>query len=343
MGKLILIILFLSSPAFAKVRRPKFNSLTKLQSKIFSIEKDIFKITGDLEKLENKLEEKNKAYLENLNQKRNVEEKLAEYRTIIENEKKQLQLKIDSAQESFRAALLTDVDKNDYPKNILGRKMLKNILKKNLDIFYQGKLRLIDLGEELTRLEKQYLEHIQTEGHLVELLNQLENKKKKMADNYYHQEENKKKWKIKYNKLKSKLIQGKGQKKTAKIKALFSSPLEGFSDLNYKNKGITFKYKGVNQVLASRSGKIVYSGKLSTYGNVVIIDHGKNTRSVVLGNFNIKIKKGEKVEKGDVLGYTTKGKNGKLYFEVRKKDKAQKTILFMDGKFISKNTIKKKV
>jgi len=343
MGKLILAFLILISPVYAKVKRPKFNSLTKLQSKIFRIEKKIFKITGELEELEKNLEEKNKAYLENLKQKRSIEDKLAEYRTIIENEKGQLQVKIDHAQDSFRHALLNDVDQNDYPKNILGRKMIKKILRKDLEVFYQGKIRLITLGNELIDLENKFLEHINNENQLVELLNHLEMEKKDLASNYYREEEKKKKWRLKFNKLKSKLVQGKQQKKSSMRIGRFASPLEEFSDLTYQNKGITFKYKGINQVFAARSGKVVYSGKLSTYGNVVIIDHGKSTRSVVLGSFDIRIKKGEKVEKGDVIGYTSKAESGKLYFEVRKKDKVQKTILFMDGNFISKNTTKKKV
>jgi len=340
MGKLIAFsfFLFIVIPVYPKIAKPKFNSLNKVQSKIFNIEKKIFQITSDLEKLEKSLEEKNKAYLENLSNKRLIEDKLTEYNDMLVREKEQLQLKIDRTQESFRHALLNDVDENDYPKNILGRKMLKNILRNDLHVFYQGKLRLVELGRELVSLEENFKEHINTENQLVELLNNLEKEKKGLAETYYKEEKNKKKWKFKFNKLKTKLVLGKEQKKNGKVYEKFSSPLEGFSDLSYTNKGITFKYKGVNQVVASRPGKIVYSGKLSTYGNVVIIDHGKSTRSVVLGSFNIKIRKGEKVEKGDVLGYTASGDNGKLYFEIRKKDKAQKTILFMDSNFISRNT-----
>ena len=137
MGKLILAFFLIITPVYSKVKRPRFNSLITLQKKIFSIEKNILGITSDLDKLEKKLEEKNNSYLENLNQKRVIEDKLAEYRSIIQNEKEQLQHEINSAQESFRAALLTDVDENDYPKNILGRKILKNILKNDLEKFYQ--------------------------------------------------------------------------------------------------------------------------------------------------------------------------------------------------------------
>lgn len=340
MGKLILVFFFLVTPVYAKVKRPKFNSLNKLQSKIFNIEKNIFNITEDLEKLEKTLEEKNKAYLENLKTKRDIEDKLAEYKNIVSNEKKHLQIKINKAQESFRHTLLNDVDQNDYPKNILGRKMLKNLLKKDLNMFYQGKLRLVELGKEIVSLENNFKGSIETEKQLIELMDTLEKEKKQLADNYYKKEKEKKKWKVKFSKLKSKLVRGKAQRKSGKVLGRFSSPLEEFSDINYANKGITFKYKGTNQVLASRAGKVVYSGKLSTYGNVVIIDHGKSTRSVVLGSFNIKIKKGDKVVKGDVLGYTLKKSDGKLYFEVRKKDKAQKTILFMDGKFNSRKNKK---
>ncbi len=86
--------------------------------------------------------------------------------------------------------------------------------------------------------------------------------------------------------------------------------------------------------MASRAGKVIHSGALSTYGNVLMIDHGKDTISVCLGDFKARVPKGKRVKSGDVIGYTLKPtrKDSKLYFEVRVKDKAQATIHLLDEK-----------
>ena len=81
-------------------------------------------------------------------------------------------------------------------------------------------------------------------------------------------------------------------------------------------------------VYTTKPGKVIYSGTLSTFGNVVVIDHGKEMRSVILGDFKVDVKKGAKVQIGQVLGYARlrSGEEGKVYFEVRKKNKVYKTI-----------------
>jgi murein DD-endopeptidase MepM/ murein hydrolase activator NlpD len=66
-----------------------------------------------------------------------------------------------------------------------------------------------------------------------------------------------------------------------------------------------------------------------------MIDHGNNTRTVILGDMEISVKKGEMVRKGSIIGHTKgdSSKEGNLYFEVRNKDKVQKTISLMEADF----------
>jgi murein DD-endopeptidase MepM/ murein hydrolase activator NlpD len=80
-------------------------------------------------------------------------------------------------------------------------------------------------------------------------------------------------------------------------------------------------------VYATGQGVIVYSGDLSTYGKLVMIDHGDGLKSVILGRYKVNVKKGDLVRKGDVIGMTSPGleKNSEIYFEIRKGSKTLKT------------------
>ena len=83
---------------------------------------------------------------------------------------------------------------------------------------------------------------------------------------------------------------------------------------------------------------MVFAGDLASYGQVVLIDHGKDLRTVLLGKMNIKVKKNDTVSHGDVLAYTINDSKDpqNLYFEVRKKNTAQNTILWLESRGVSK-------
>src|SRR5690606_22476463 len=82
-------------------------------------------------------------------------------------------------------------------------------------------------------------------------------------------------------------------------------------------------------------GTVVYVGGLSTYGNVVMIDHGNDTRTVVLGPFTPATEKGRKVRAGDKIGSMASA--GRLYFEVRKQNVAQDTLPLVDKGALARN------
>lgn len=118
--------------------------------------------------------------------------------------------------------------------------------------------------------------------------------------------------------------------------------MDEYTGMEFDKKGVTFKYKGRKPVMSTASGKIIYQGTLSNFGNVIMIDHGKETRSIILGKFVPKISKGAIVRTGDILGYTRNSRNQeeKLYFEVRQKNKVQNTILLLNRKSLAKNEVK---
>jgi murein hydrolase activator len=88
---------------------------------------------------------------------------------------------------------------------------------------------------------------------------------------------------------------------------------------NFKN-GIDIQTDRGEPIKAVSSGKIIYSGWIKGYGNMMIIDHGKNYYTVYAHLEEVFKSKGDLVERDEVIA--TAGDSGSLYgpglyFEVR--------------------------
>lgn len=86
------------------------------------------------------------------------------------------------------------------------------------------------------------------------------------------------------------------------------------------NKGIEYSTAAGSEVKVVADGKAVYIGKLPTFGNVVIFDHGSRSYTLY-GRLNtVDVKAGSLLPRGGVMGTTgdpdEQGRN--FYFEVRR-------------------------
>jgi len=88
------------------------------------------------------------------------------------------------------------------------------------------------------------------------------------------------------------------------------------------HKGIDIACPIGSKVLASRSGTIAFTGANGGYGNLIVIEHEHNYHSLYghLNGYNVKV--GQRVNKGDVIGYS--GNTGHttgphLHFEVKRR------------------------
>lgn len=73
-------------------------------------------------------------------------------------------------------------------------------------------------------------------------------------------------------------------------------------------------------VRATANGKVVYAGWKAGYGLVVEIDHGFGYQTVYGHNSSIKVKKGQRVKRGDIIsfvGSTGRSTGPHLHYEVR--------------------------
>jgi murein DD-endopeptidase MepM/ murein hydrolase activator NlpD len=92
------------------------------------------------------------------------------------------------------------------------------------------------------------------------------------------------------------------------------------------HKGIDFKVEMGTEILATGGGTVekVLTHK-SGYGKHIVIKHDENYQTMYAHLSDFKVKKGDKVEKGQVVGYS--GNTGKsitphLHYEVLKDGKA---------------------
>jgi murein DD-endopeptidase MepM/ murein hydrolase activator NlpD len=306
-----------------------FTSVGKMESELNKKRTIIQNLAAKIKKIESTIGQKNDDYLariENLNQyqKRmsllykslsSLDKKLTKD---INNSKKILLSMINEMNDNF--------DDSSELRVYLQRKILAKKIAKNIERKKEIKL----MQETLSQYKKNVTEVKKEEKELYNLIISLEDQKRQLSSKYMRELEQK-------NELESKIESVSALKKAKKKLKRTSSislpwnltlPISKFVAYKPSKKGVTFNFKERTSVVATAPGKISYAGKLSSYGNLVMIDHGNDLRSVILGDFVIGALKGKRVQAGDVIGMTnlTQGEGKNIYFELRKKNIVQNTI-----------------
>ena len=99
-----------------------------------------------------------------------------------------------------------------------------------------------------------------------------------------------------------------------------------------RHDGIDIKAEEGTPIKAAGSGETVFSGQLKGYGNLVIIRHKDRFFTVYAHNSKNSVKKGQKVEKGAIIGYvgsTGRATGPHLHFEVREGAKARNPLFLL--------------
>ncbi|ATH08803.1 hypothetical protein BIY24_12850 [Halobacteriovorax marinus] len=331
------------SKAFAA----KSSTISDLRKNLRSQERVLKKINHRIISLEKSLGSKNKDYIQILESKRTIEnqiyknaEKIEKYLVVVKEEKE----KVKNLLGSVVANSLSD---EETSADLLTKKMMAKALTQKI-------LKLKAIEQVLELKQKKYKEITdsfkgleENERTLLTVIENLENQKKEYASQYVEVEKKRTDLSAEISSLKSKIVYNKSKKKISSNKTLvnlrFSSPIEDYVAVEYGKKGINFKFRDRQPIKNTINGKVSFVGSLSNYGNVIMVEHGNQTRSIFLGQLKSKVKKGQSVNAGDILGYTLVNKKSrelaKLYFEVRKKNIAQNTSLLMDEAFVAKNNL----
>jgi len=85
-------------------------------------------------------------------------------------------------------------------------------------------------------------------------------------------------------------------------------------------------------VRAAESGRVVFSGRMGGYGNVVIVRHGSAYATVYAHHRRNRVGRGRFIDKGAVVGEVGSSGNATgphLHFELRRDEVAQDPLLFL--------------
>jgi murein DD-endopeptidase MepM/ murein hydrolase activator NlpD len=102
---------------------------------------------------------------------------------------------------------------------------------------------------------------------------------------------------------------------------------------NLINRGINIQAPAGSDILATRSGRVVfYASSFGNYGLTIIIDHGDGLRSVYSRISKIFVQPGENVQRGALIGQvgtSVRDKNNYLHFEIRKGSLPQNPLFYL--------------
>lgn len=319
MGKLVCTLIFfvVTLESVAKITPSKIrNTLKSHNARVLSLQKEIVH-------MERQLGKTNKRYLGILKTRKAIDEAIYAQKKGLGKNSSDIEKKIQRVSHMVKLTVVNSMgDQGNDPGGILYKKIVLKTLKKELDELKLYKDDNEKLVLKLSLLESRYRENLETEKQLSSLMQSWEYEKREKIDSYMAHSKKADRLKKRYGKLTKK-------KRVVALSESFRSPLDSYASVQHDKKGVTYKVKGRRKVKSTRHGKVVYSGKLSTYGNVVMLDHGNELRSIILGKFTPGVSKGSVVKLGEILGHTHKN-GGKIYFEVRKKNKAQNTMRLID-------------
>lgn len=97
--------------------------------------------------------------------------------------------------------------------------------------------------------------------------------------------------------------------------------------------GIDLKAPIGTAILSSHSGRVVYAGKrLTGYGNMIVLEHPLGWTSLYAHLHTIKVKIGQRVKQGDVigtLGMTGRASGPHLHFELMYKGEIVNPMVYL--------------
>ena len=374
-GLIILPFMVLTSAVSAQsaVSTPEAKELSDEKINVFDMKKklqeqnkQILLMTKEVNNVEVTLSLNNKKYLKLAEGRAKIEEMLTSARRNADFDSESLKKNYSQTKSLLMGVLLNKLENTENSSDMLARKIMIEKLQRRLGDLDGMMKTNKNYQDDVDSLYAKLQESMATEKELLTVMGELEERKRELRNSLAEQTKNNAEIKTKFDEEKNKLAMNskalaRAQKReelapvqiTEEIKipsqpgplsaGEFYPPIYSYQGMEYQKKGVTFNFSGKKEVKATRAGKIVYTGALANYGNVLMIDHGNDTRTVLLGQFDYAVKNGDSVKDGQVVGYTNPRSSnglaeGKIYFEVRKNNLAQNTYLLLDKKALAKSS-----
>lgn len=309
-------------------------------AQIKKTEKEIKHLRWKMEELERHLHNRNGHYLQVMEQRREIEKKHQTIAARLQKDEAEIEAELTQTNNLFKKLVLAHLGNDIDAAHLLGQKLITQKLQQQIASLQNNLDRLAQARAELDQIAQGLQTFSGREQALGQDLAQMEKLKQEVLANYMELMNQK-------NSLQQQWAAQQGQEgkndywspRMAKKLGLIP-PLAKFNQVESGKKGITLYYQGQQEVLATGAGKIVYVGSLATFGEVAMIDHGHETRSVILGPFKAQVEKGATVQKGQVIGQTLDktGEAAKFYFEVRQHNQVQNTARLLDKNLLQPST-----
>jgi murein DD-endopeptidase MepM/ murein hydrolase activator NlpD len=331
----VVLTLLLALPALGSVK-----SIRSLKDKISNQSNQINKLAAQIQDMDSKISSNNESYVSKMKELEGIEFTVEKLKIDLNHSATFISREYQDTKKAFNLYLLESSDSTSED-GILSKRIYLDLLKKKMSELKNAQRNSTKFLTLIQSYEQDITEKKKDEESIYKLIVDLERNKKSMSQKYVSIMEFKNLNETKLDSLVSKrkaikkVYKGKKKKRpTSKTLFKLNLPLDSYIGASKSKEGISFKFSETTPIKAPRAGKIVYAGQLSNYGNVLIIDHGQDVRSVLLGDIVAKVKKGDNVQNDQIIGYTVAdlGNVKALYFEVRKKNIVQNTV-----NWISKN------
>ncbi len=306
-------------------------SVKSLKDKITSQSLQVNKLAAQIKDIDNKINSSNSEYVKKMKEIDKLDLKISRLKNGLEENASHISEEYHLAKLSFDNYLLESSD-IDSEESILTKEIYIELLEQKIKKLKEAQLSSNQNLSLINELEQKITIMKKDEETLYNIIISLENNKKNYSQKYLNILENKNANQSRLDKLISKRKAVKKVFKNRNIPFKLELPLQNYVELKKSKEGINLKYSETTPILSPRAGKVVYAGELASYGNVVIVDHGSQVRSVLLGDIVTKVKKGDNLKDRQLIGYTVAdlGTIKSLYFEVRKKDQAQNTVSWLN-------------
>ncbi len=99
-----------------------------------------------------------------------------------------------------------------------------------------------------------------------------------------------------------------------------------------RHDGIDIRGRTGTPIKAAAKGKVVFSGKMRGYGNIILVRHSDDFFSAYAHNNRNRVKKGQEVKQGQVIGdvgRTGRATGSHLHFEIRHGQTARNPLFFL--------------
>lgn len=96
--------------------------------------------------------------------------------------------------------------------------------------------------------------------------------------------------------------------------------LSGFNELNdtgYRERGLEMAVEPGSSIAAPAAGKVTFAGAYRSFGQIIIIDHGRGWMTLITNLSGLSASKGDSVSQGETLG-TAGAQNPQVGFELRR-------------------------